>query len=204
LIRAAMRVPVTTAAKAAVLAAAALATALATALPAVAGDDLADVPEPQGLWTGPMYGATPRTLAGATVVDVPAVEALMADKPLLIDVGPADRKPETLPKGRPWLPVHRSIPGAVWMPGAGAAPLDAEREALFYRRVAELTRDDTTKPIVVFCRSGCWGSWNAAKRLVAKGYISVRWFPDGIDGWQDTHAIAEVKPDAGWSAGAGR
>jgi PQQ-dependent catabolism-associated CXXCW motif protein len=105
-----------------------------------------------------------------------------------------------LPKGRPWLPVHRSIPGAVWMPGAGAAPLDAEREALFYRRVVELTRDDATRPIVVFCRSQCWGSWNAGKRLVAKGYVSVRWFPDGIDAWQDKHAIAEVKPDPGWSA----
>jgi PQQ-dependent catabolism-associated CXXCW motif protein len=195
---AAMRVPI--------LAAAAVAAVVATArLPAVAGDEpVAEIPEPQGLWTGPMYGATPRTLAGAMVVDLAAVEALMADKPLLIDVGPVERKPETLPKDRPWLPVHRSIPGAVWMPGAGAAPLDAEREALFYRRVAELTRDDRTRPIVVFCRSGCWGSWNAGKRLVAKGYIGVRWFPDGIDGWQDMHAIAEVKPHPGWSAESGR
>src|SRR5262245_24041964 len=150
--------------RASIAAAIALAAVAAFAPAAGAGD----VPEPPGLWTGPMYGTTPRTLTGATVVDLAGVEALMPEKALLIDVGPADRKPETLPKGRPWLPVHRTIPGAVWMPGAGAAPLDAGREELFYRRMAELTRDDKAKPIVVFCRSGCWGSWNAAKRLVGR------------------------------------
>jgi PQQ-dependent catabolism-associated CXXCW motif protein len=170
-------------------------------LPAIAGADPgAPVPEPQGLWTGPMYGQTPGTLGGAEVVDLAALEALMAGKPLLLDVGPATRKPEGLPGNRPWLPSHRSIPGAVWMPGAGAAPLDAGREELLYRRIGELTHGDKARPIVVFCRPRCWGSWNAGKRLVMQGYTGVRWFPAGIDGWQDTHATAEVEPDAGWGA----
>jgi PQQ-dependent catabolism-associated CXXCW motif protein len=85
------------------------------------------------------------------------------------------------------------------MPGAGAAPLDAGREELFYRRVGELTRGDKSKPIVVFCRPDCWGSWNAGKRLVTRGYTGVRWFPAGIDAWQDEHPTAEVEPDTGWS-----
>jgi PQQ-dependent catabolism-associated CXXCW motif protein len=146
-----------------------------------------------------MYGQTPRTLAGAVVVDLAAVEVLLAEKPLLLDVGPARRKPANFPTNRPWLPTHRSIPGAIWMPDAGAAPLDAGREELFYRRIAELTRGDKTKPIVVFCRPDCWGSWNAGKRLVTRGYTSVRWFPAGIDGWQDEHPTAEVEPDVRWS-----
>jgi PQQ-dependent catabolism-associated CXXCW motif protein len=176
--------------------------AIALLAAAVSAGSAADVAEPRELWTGPMYGPTPKTLSGAAVVDLAAVEALMAEKPLLLDVGPAHRKPVNFPADRPWLPTHRSIPGAIWMPGAGAAPLDAGREELFYRRIGELTYGDKTKPIVVFCRPDCWGSWNAGKRLVTKGYTGVRWFPAGIDGWQDEHATAEVEPDVGWSTAA--
>jgi PQQ-dependent catabolism-associated CXXCW motif protein len=191
-----MRARIGTAAKAAIAAAIAVAAAL---LPAVGGVGwAADAPEPPGLWTGAMYGQTPRTLGGAAVVDLAALEALMPEKPLLLDVGPAARKPENFPAGRPWLPTHRSIPGAIWMPGAGLAPLDAGREALFYSRIGELTQGNKSKPIVVFCQPGCWGSWNAGKRLVLKGYTGVRWFPAGIDGWQEMHETAAVEADADW------
>jgi PQQ-dependent catabolism-associated CXXCW motif protein len=176
---------------------------LAFALLQAAGSAAADAPEPTGLWTGPMYGPTPTTLGGATVVDLASLEALMADKPLLLDVGPADRMPEGFPSDR-WLPIHRSIPRAVWMPGAGEAPLDAGREELFYRRIKELMQGDKTRPIVVFCRPDCWGSWNAGKRLVTRGYSGVHWFRDGIDAWREKHDTAEIRPDPGWSAEAAR
>jgi PQQ-dependent catabolism-associated CXXCW motif protein len=191
-----MRALLPTAAKVAII------PAIALLVATVSAGSAAEIAEPRGVWTGPMYGQTPRMLSGAIVVDLAAVEGLMAEKPLLLDVGPAHRKPVNFPTDRPWLPTHRSIPGAIWMPGAGAAPLDAKREELFYRRIRELTRGDKTKPIVVFCRPDCWGSWNAGKRLVTRGYTSVRWFRAGIDGWQDEHATAEVKPDVGWSAEA--
>jgi PQQ-dependent catabolism-associated CXXCW motif protein len=188
-----MRTLLVAAAKVAIILAIAL-------LPAVGNLGLADdVPEPQGLWTGSMYGRTPRTLSGAAVVDLAALETLMTTQALLLDVGPARQKPENLPDNRPWLPIHRSIPGAVWMPGAGVAPLDAGREELFHRRIAELTNGDQARPIVVFCRPDCWGSWNAGKRLVMKGYTRVSWFPTGLDGWQEKHETAEVKPDTAWS-----
>jgi PQQ-dependent catabolism-associated CXXCW motif protein len=160
----------------------------------------ADVPEPPGLWIGAMHGQTPNVLSGAVVVDLAGVAALLAEKPLLLDVGPAARKPENFPNDRPWLPIHRSIPNAVWMPGAGSAPLDAGREQLFYRRIEELTYGDKAKPIVVFCRPQCWGGWNAGKRLVSKGYTGVRWFPAGTDGWQEQRDTAAVEPDTEWIA----
>jgi PQQ-dependent catabolism-associated CXXCW motif protein len=202
-----MRARIATAAQAALLAGIVLVTLPAPLLaPDVRADPGAgagaDVPEPAGLWTGPMLGPTPRTLAGAAVVNLAGLEALMAGgKPLLIDVGPADRKPEGFPRGRPWMPSHRSIPGAVWMPGAGTAPLAAGREALMARRIAELTGGDRARPIVVFCRPRCWGSWNAGKRLVTLGYTRVNWFPAGINAWQETHETAVVKPDTVWSGG---
>ena len=162
------------------------------------GGSLADVQEPSGLWSGPMRGETPATLEGAVVIDLPGLEALLSKQPLLVDVGLADKKPENFPQDRLWLPTHRSIPGSVWFPGGGAAALDAEQEAAFLRRVEELVRGDRSRPIVMFCRPNCWGSWNAGKRLVMNGYAGVHWFPGGIDEWQEFHDTVPVEPDKAW------
>ena len=179
----------------------ALALAAALTLAAAAPPDSpVGVPEPDGLWTGPQRGYTAPTLKGATVLDLAGLDALMAEKPVLLDVALADRKPEGFPADRPWLPSHRSIPGAVWLPNAGAAPLDPGKEALFFARVEALTGGDRTRPVVTFCRPECWGSWNAGKRLVMKGYSRVYWFPQGIEGWQDTHDTAVVEVDPAWKA----
>lgn len=171
-------------------------------LAAAPADSPVNVPEPEGLYAGPPKGYTPPTLKGAAVVDADALAALMAgpDKPVLIDVAAPDRKPSNFPADRLWLPVHPSIPGAIWMPEAGAEPLAPEREALFYARVAELTGGDKARPVVVFCHVECWGSWNAAKRLVQKGYTGVRWFPEGVEGWQETHETATLRVDPAWKA----
>ncbi|GJD78571.1 rhodanese-like domain-containing protein [Methylobacterium gregans] len=174
--------------------------ALALLVAAAPADSPVNVPEPDGLWTGPQRGYTPATLTGAAVIDADRLAAMLPDKPVLLDVVLMDRKPANFPADRPWLPTHRSIPGAVWMPGAGVAPLSPEREALFLRRVAELTGGDKAKPVVTFCRPECWGSWNAGRRLVLAGYTSVHWFPQGVEGWQDDHETAVAKPDAAWAA----
>ena len=168
-------------------------------LAAAPADSPVNVPEPAGLHEGIQQGYTPKTLQGAVVVDIAGLDALMAEQPVLIDVALADRKPAGFPADRPWLPAHRSVPGAVWMPNAGAAPLDPEREALFLKRVEALTGGDKTKPIVTFCHPDCWGSWNAAKRLVQKGYTAVHWFPDGIEGWQNVHETAVIRQDPAWA-----
>ena len=175
---------------------------LAAAEPA---DSPVNVPEPPGLYTGPQRGYTPPTLKGAHVVDGAAVAEMIAgpDKPVLIDVAPRERKPANFPEGRLWLPVHPSIPGAVWLPNAGSAPLPPEREVLFFNRVEQLTGGDKGKPIVVFCHVECWGSWNAGKRLVDKGYTAVNWFPLGLEGWQDFHETRNLTEDPAWKQATG-
>ncbi|WP_232627904.1 rhodanese-like domain-containing protein [Methylobacterium sp. Leaf118] len=179
---------------------AALGLILAAAGPA---ESPVNVPEPDGLYTGPPRGYTPATLQGATVIDLKGLEALLPEAPVLLDVVLADRRPAGLPADRPWLPTHRSLPGAVWMPGAGGAPLPPGQEAAFLARVAELTGGDKGRPVVTFCRPECWGSWNAGKRLVAAGYTRIHWYPLGVEGWQDDHETAAVKPDPPWDAASG-
>jgi PQQ-dependent catabolism-associated CXXCW motif protein len=158
------------------------------------------VPEPPGLWQGELVGDTPATLQGAQVLDLPALEALLAagGPVLLLDVGPPDHRPEGLPPGTLWRPTHRSLPGAVWLPGAGRADLPPAREQALLQRVAALAQGRRDTPIVVFCKPRCWGSWNAGKRLVQAGYTGVRWFPAGVHGWQEQHETTALAPEPGW------
>jgi PQQ-dependent catabolism-associated CXXCW motif protein len=160
------------------------------------------VPEPDGLWQGPMRGYTPNTVKGAVVLDTAGLAKLIeAGGPVLLDVSLADIKPPSMAPGTPWLPLHRSIPDAVWLPGAGSGSEEAPFAELFRSRVAQLAGGDISRPIVTFCHPECWGSWNAAKRLVGLGYAHVYWYPDGMEGWQAEHEVAAVKPDPDWAAG---
>ncbi len=165
---------------------------------ALASPAKARVSEPAGLWTGPMHGETPATLAQAQVVNAEAVARLKKAGAVLIDVAETPKKPEKMASDAPWLPIHFTIPGAVWLANAGFGDPSPEFQHQFGERVAALTGGDKAKPIVAFCHPGCWGSWNAAKRLVMLGYRHVFWFPGGVERWQEKFAAAPVKEDAAW------
>jgi PQQ-dependent catabolism-associated CXXCW motif protein len=143
-------------------------------------------PEPAGIWTGPLQGAVPATIAGGTVVDAAAVEALVArEQAVLVDVAPSPHKPANA--ADTWVaPPHRSLPGAVWLPDVGNGEMPPALEAWYQARLTALTRDDLARPVVVFCHPDCWASWNAAKRAIGYGYRRVNWYPDGVEGWQDS------------------
>ncbi|WP_020180389.1 rhodanese-like domain-containing protein [Methylopila sp. M107] len=166
-------------------------------LPALAEDQLAP-PEPEGYWTGDLHGPTPETLEGAAVIDLAGLDRLGPQKPLLIDVGPAVRRPPNLPAGTIWSPRHHTIPGAVWMPGAGVGDLAPDDERRLLEQVATLTDQRKSAPIVAFCQPKCWGSWNIAKRLVTAGYTAVSWFPAGVDAWRENRGDALASPLDGW------
>ncbi len=160
----------------------------------------APVPEPQGLFDGPMRGDTPDTLKGATVVDAKTVAEMREHAhPLLLDVAEMEKKPPSMASDMPWMPTHRSIPGAVWLVAGGFGTSDPGYAAAYRTRVAALANHDLDRPVIVFCHPHCWGSWNAAKRLVILGYHHVYWYPDGVEGWQSSgHDTKVVKPDAEW------
>ncbi len=159
------------------------------------------VPEPPGLYQGAPHGYVPSTIKGGTVLDTPAFLKLVAmDHPVLVDVADKDRKPPTMAPDTPWLPQHRSIPGAVWMQGAGNGTSDAAFAAAFKARMESLTDGSRAKPIVVFCHPDCWASYNAAKRLVSLGYTKVYWYPEGMEGWQNERDTSVIKPDSAWTA----
>ena len=159
------------------------------------------VPQPSGLYQGAMHGYTPNGVTGGTVLETAALAKLMQDQhPVLLDVAEQDRKPPNMDKDTPWLPTHRTIPGAVFLPGGGSGTDDPAYVAAFTTRLSALTGGDKGRPVVTFCHPDCWGSYNTAKRLVGLGYLHVYWDREGVEGWQADHDTRSIKPDAAWLA----
>ena len=48
-----------------------------------------------------------------------------------------------------------------------------------------LTAGDPARPLLFYCASDCWHSWNAARRAILWGYTAVSWYPDGSEGWAE-------------------
>lgn len=117
---------------------------------------------------------------------------------LFIDVLPAEggHREED---GRWRLAVPReSIPGAHWFPESGRGELAPGIARWFTAGIARLTKGRKDRPIILFCLSDCWMSWNAAKRLRALGYSQVLWLAEGTDGWRDLGLpLVPVVPDGG-------
>src|SRR6185437_5986523 len=120
-------------------------------------------------------GATPLSVPGArTAVTREVAGALSgSNPPILIDVGNS------------WG-GHETLPGAVWMRGAGddAADKNAALDGLFRSLLASVAPDHN-QALVVFCESTvCWQSYNAALRAAADGYVNVVWYRGGVAAWR--------------------
>lgn len=164
------------------------------ALPAGA---VAGVPEPDIYRLDDYRAPVPATIAGGHVVHTRALQALRArGGVVLIDVLPAPRRPQGMRPNQPWMPVpRRDIPGSLWLPDVGRGALSPMLDTWFRESLARATVEDGKRPIVFYCLSRCWMSWNAAKRAIGYGYRRVYWYPDGSDGWAKAGLpLAEVQP----------
>lgn len=155
--------------------------------------------EPSGYRMSDFRAPVPCTLAGGTVVTTEALRRLVeleGEPPLLIDVLPSPRRPAGLSEDAMWFPPERrSIPGSIWLPNTGFGELPVEEERYLRANLDRLTGGDRSRPVAIFCLEDCWMSWNAARRVLAWGYTSVIWYPDGTDGWEAAGLpLAEVSP----------
>jgi PQQ-dependent catabolism-associated CXXCW motif protein len=145
------------------------------------------VPEPEGYRLESYRAPVPATLTGGTVLDTQAARALWeAGEALFVDVLPSPPRPADLPAGTIWQPPSRdTIPGAIWLPNVGYGELAPETDRYFRDNLDRLASGDTARPVVFFCQSDCWMSWNAARRAITEyGFEEVFWYPLGKDGWE--------------------
>ena len=164
---------------------------LAFAWPARAGG----VEEPVGYRMDEYKAPVPDTLQGAKVVDTKEAEALWREKKaVFIDVMPNTPKPTNLPAGTIWKDkVREDIPGSIWLANVGYGAIPKETADYFRQGLEAHTASDESRPILFYCMTDCWMSWNAAKRAVEWGYTSVIWYPLGADGWQNVGLPLEEK-----------
>jgi PQQ-dependent catabolism-associated CXXCW motif protein len=158
----------------------------------------AATPEPAGFRMDHYRAPVPDTLRGAATLHSAALAQFIAARhPVLIDVLPAPAPPSD---DRPALPrmqiPHQDLPGSVWLPDTGRGMLPPSLERDFKARLGALTGQDRSAPLVFYCLSSCWMSWNAAKRAVGYGYTQVIWYPDGADGWQQNGGRVTVNTPA--------
>lgn len=132
----------------------------------------------------------------AQVVTAREAKVLLDGGALALDVfGAAQSRYDEL-DGR-WLvsKPRQSLPGALWLPETGAGAIESAILDYLTENLESATDGDMSRPIVVFCISDCWISWNAAQRIAALGYEKVYWFRDGTDGWLDAGGdLSVVEP----------
>jgi PQQ-dependent catabolism-associated CXXCW motif protein len=125
------------------------------------------------LRTADLSAPTPREVPGAKTIRTEELRQSLGSQsqPLLFDVLGGE--------------AHASLPGAIWLPGAGRG--ESFTDAVQFRLARTLeatTKGDRGRPIVFFCQGPqCWLSYNAALRAVALGYRSVHWYRGGIEAW---------------------
>ena len=160
--------------------------ALCAVFSAASGDSTTPVPEPSGLWSGPINSDVPATIAGGKVVHAAEVAKLIDQaNAFVIDVSNLPKRPEGMAADAPWLPLPQEvIPGSVWIPDVGAASISEQLDEFFRAQLHAGTNGALDHPVVIYCHERCWLSWNAAKRAIGYGFRNVHWFPDGIEGWR--------------------
>ena len=144
------------------------------AAPAIANEDVDfGVAPVSTLRTGDYHAPTPREVPGAKTIGTSALrESLQAQPlPLLFDVLGGE--------------VHASLPGAIWLPGAGRGQSFTDTvQARLGQTLNALSKGDRKRPLVFFCQGPeCWLSYNAALRAVRLGYEAVYWYRGGIEAW---------------------
>lgn len=143
--------------------------------------------------------AVPDAVKGGTRVGLDKVDALLEGGAVLVDVMPSEGAGPDPATGK-WrlLHPHRSIPGATWLPDVGRGHIAPEYDRYFRSNLARLTGDDKNRPLILFCQSDCWMSWNAIQRAAGYGYNALYWFPEGTDGWMEwgDRKLVETEPVA--------
>ena len=133
---------------------------------------------------------TPEQVNGAKVIGTEQLQALLSskDKPVLIDVYRRQWLRERFIEDEP----HANLPGSHWLANTGDGELTPRWMEYLTLNLRLYSDGHKDTPLVFYCRSDCWLSWNAVKRAAALGYSDLYWYRDGLDAWQAAGLPVEV------------
>lgn len=133
---------------------------------------------------------TPDTVPGAETVTTRELQELLqtSPRPVVIDVINSEYRASLFVETRP----HTSVPGAFWLPNTGRGELSQLWQDYLVKNALKLTTNNQDHPVVVMCKSDCWLSWNATRRLHQAGFTNLYWYKDGIDSWENSDLPVQV------------
>ena len=144
------------------------------------------------------HGPTPPTVPGAPVITTATLVKLIEnEKAVLIDVVGASYRLATDLLPSAWLlsEARLHIPGSLWLPNVGFGTIDDKFDAYFRNALIKATRGNLDYPVVFYCRTDCWGSWNAVQRAAGYGYTNRYWYDLGPEGWESAgYWLSEAMP----------
>lgn len=135
----------------------------------------------------PYHAKTPLELPkGKMIRTLDLKRMLEADpKPVVIDV--LDSRERT------------TVPGAVWMKGAGAGDFYAAEKSRFASALEKLAGGDKNRTLVFLCFDRmCWLSYNASLYAIEAGYNNVYWFRGGTQAWEGASLKREKAEPLNW------
>lgn len=157
---------------------------LAGGLDAAAGADEDAFDPATGYRIAHYRAAVPDTVKGGTRVDLDAVDNLLKQGAVLLDVMPSEGAgPDPATGAWRLSRPHQTIPGAAWLPDVGRGKITTDYEQYLASNLDRLSGGDKARALIVFCQSDCWMAWNAVQRIAALGFTHIYWFPEGTDGW---------------------
>jgi PQQ-dependent catabolism-associated CXXCW motif protein len=137
-------------------------------------DELTDFHiQPQATLQTNVGSETPLSIPGGHVITTNEMRQTQGAQILLVDVWNS---------GQP----HPTLPGALWLPGAGnAGSFNDDTQQKLWQALSQATNSKQDYPMVFFCiGSRCWESYNAALRAVNMGFKMVLWYRGGLAAWQ--------------------
>ena len=150
----------------------------------------------------PYKAPTPDSVPGGSILlFAEDVAGLIASRSVtLLNVSPISLSPPDPAGTRIWIPKRGSpmlsIPGSVWLPNIGYQTLDDDMRRYLESQLEAITGNNRDQPLLIYCTSDCWMSWNAVRRLSREyGFREIYWYPMGIDGWREAgHELVRIEP----------
>ena len=131
----------------------------------------------------PYHANTPTTIPGGRVIRTLELKALLESNKQVVVVDVLDSSTRT------------SIPGALWLSGAGDGQFFYAEKGRFSIALEKLTNGDKNRPVVFLCASSeCWLSYNASLHAIEAGYRDVIWYRGGTNAWTDAK-FERIKPE---------
>lgn len=110
---------------------------------------------------------TPENAPHGVTIHTCALQSLIErEAPVLLDVQAIIARPQSEAFDASWLPgePRYHLPGSTWLPNVGYGELDARMDRYFRVNLRRLTGGDRDRPVVIYCVTDCWMSWNAVRR----------------------------------------